>query len=191
MTDIMITTLQRATLQAAAVRNDLTIFPVRSKPGLNAGSIAKLVKTLIAKGLANEQIAQGKTPVWRTTDDGQRLAVVISDDGLAAIGMLPAGKAGRRSRAAGKNGSVAAKQGVVAAVSGDEPRKPRPGSKLAILVGLLEREPGATLDELTKATGWQNHSTRGVMSGTLRRRFGWVIVSDKVEGRGRVYRLRS
>src|SRR5690554_465858 len=113
MTSTSITALQRTALEAAALRNDLTIFPVRGKPNLNAGSVAKLVKTLIAKSLAEERIAEGRTPVWRTTDDGTRLAAVISKEGLAAIGMTPVGKTGRPSRAA----LVAAKQPVVAAVS--------------------------------------------------------------------------
>jgi hypothetical protein len=44
---------------------------------------------------------------------------------------------------------------------------PRAGSKLVILVGLLERHGGATVEELVEATSWQPHSVRGVMSGVL------------------------
>lgn len=188
MTKPEITKLQREALMAAAVRNDATIFPVRSKSGLNAGSTAKLVKTLIAKGLAVECVAEGKTPVWRKTDDGIRIAVVITAEGLAAIGMLPAGKAGRRSRTAGKKAPAAAKQGTVAGVSGDGPPAPRPNSKLALLVELLTREQGATLDELAQATVWQHHTVRGTLSGAITKRLGFVIKSDKTGERGRVYR---
>src|SRR5690606_5232664 len=99
--------------------------------------------------------------------------------GLEAVGMLPAGKAGRRSRAA----PVAAKRGVVAGVSGDAPRRPRAGSKLAVLVGLLGREDGATVEEMADATGWQQHSVRGVMSGALMKKFALTIASETIEGR--------
>ena len=77
------------------------------------------------------------------------------------------------------------------AVSHDEPRRPRAGTKLAVLVGLLEREGGATIEEMAAATGWKTHSVRGVMSATLAREFGLEITSEKEVGRGRVYWLRS
>jgi hypothetical protein len=188
MTKSSITALERSALEAAAIRNDLAVFPVRSAPNLNAGAVARLMKRLLAKGLAEERIAVGKTPAWKTSDDGQRFAVVASRAGLEAVGMLPAGKAGRRSRAAGKKGPVAAKRAVVAAVSHDEPRQPRPGSKLAALFGLLERDGGATVKGMMEATGWRSHSVRGVLSGTLQKRFGLRIVSVVEEARGRVYR---
>jgi hypothetical protein len=188
MTKVELTRIQRDALEAAAVRNDLTIFPVRSRPELNAGSAAKLVKTLITKGLAEERPAEGKMPAWRIDDDGRRIAVLITTAGLAAIGMAPVGKARRRSRAAGKKAPVAAKQPVLAAVSQDEAPRPRPGSKLAMLASLLERKEGATIAELSEAVGWQPHSVRGVMSGMLAKKFAMRITSDTTEGRGRVYR---
>ncbi len=61
-------------------------------------------------------------------------------------------------------------------------------SKQALLSTLLERPCGATIDEMTKATGWQRHSIRGVMSGVLKKRLGHAITSEK-EKRGRVYRI--
>jgi hypothetical protein len=59
---------------------------------------------------------------------------------------------------------------------------------LAMLVELLEREGGATIGELSEAVGWKAHSVRGVLSGTLTKRFGVRIVSQRGEGL-RVYRL--
>jgi hypothetical protein len=63
-------------------------------------------------------------------------------------------------------------------------------SKQARLIALLERPEGATIDGLMKATGWQAHSVRGVISGTLKKRFGLTITSEK-GGAGRVYRIAS
>jgi predicted ArsR family transcriptional regulator len=66
--------------------------------------------------------------------------------------------------------------------------KMREGSKQATIIKLLKRSGGATIDEMAKATGWQKHSVRGVMSGVLKKRLKLSIASDK-EDRGRVYRI--
>ncbi len=67
----------------------------------------------------------------------------------------------------------------------------RPGSKQALLVDLLRRKGGATIAEVVKATGWQPHSVRGAISGALKKKLGLAVASDKVEGRGRVYRIAA
>ena len=64
----------------------------------------------------------------------------------------------------------------------------RPEGKLATLKGLLRREQGATLAELTAATGWQSHSVRGAMSGALKKKQGLQIASEKADG-VRTYRI--
>jgi hypothetical protein len=45
---------------------------------------------------------------------------------------------------------------------------PKPGSKGGIIVALLSREQGATVDELMAATGWQSHTTRAYFVGLRR-----------------------
>ena len=70
------------------------------------------------------------------------------------------------------------------------PSKSRSNTKQAQLVALMRRPQGATIDEIATATGWQNHSVRGVMSGALKKRLGLTITS-KQEKRGRVYRVAA
>ena len=67
--------------------------------------------------------------------------------------------------------------------------KTREGTKQAMLVGMLDRAEGATIDEIVAATGWQPHTVRGAFAGALRKRLGLTVASEKVEGRGRVYRI--
>ena len=72
-------------------------------------------------------------------------------------------------------------------------QKPRPEneagqSKLAALIALLRSPEGATLPQMTTATGWQAHSVRGAMSGALKKKQGLTITSEKTEA-GRVYRI--
>ena len=44
-------------------------------------------------------------------------------------------------------------------------RTMRDGSKTAILLEMLQRKDGATLEEMTERTGWQTHSVRAAMTG--------------------------
>ncbi len=61
-------------------------------------------------------------------------------------------------------------------------------SKIDTVIALLKRSDGATLDQLMTATGWQKHSVRGAMSGTLKKKQGMSIASEKSDG-VRVYRI--
>ena len=66
----------------------------------------------------------------------------------------------------------------------------RTGSKLEQIVTLLRRPSGATIEQLVTATGWQCHSVRGAISGSLKKKLGLAIVSDKSDG-PRIYRLAA
>jgi hypothetical protein len=66
---------------------------------------------------------------------------------------------------------------------------PRQASKSAHVIALLEKSKGATLAELVKATGWQAHSVRGFLSGTLRKKMGRKIESIKRGDEERVYSI--
>ncbi len=63
------------------------------------------------------------------------------------------------------------------------------GTKQAILIEMLRRPKGATIQQMTTKTGWQPHSVRGAISGTLKKKLGLPVTSETVEGRGRVYRI--
>ena len=67
--------------------------------------------------------------------------------------------------------------------------KSRENTKQAKLIALLRRPGGATIADLAKATSWQNHTVRGVLSGALKKKLGLTIKSEKPEGKDRVYRL--
>jgi hypothetical protein len=66
---------------------------------------------------------------------------------------------------------------------------PRPGSKLAGVIGLLSRAQGAGIEDLTAATGWLPHTTRAALTG-LRKR-GYVLARERREGTDTVYRILS
>ena len=65
----------------------------------------------------------------------------------------------------------------------------REGSKTAAVLALIQRAKGATLAEIMDATGWQPHSVRGFVSGTLGKKMGLKVESTKREDGVRVYSL--
>jgi Protein of unknown function (DUF3489) len=77
------------------------------------------------------------------------------------------------------------------AIPGKPSNTPRHGSKKAKIIALLKRPGGAALEQLQKATGWQAHSVRGFLSGTLKKKMGLRIHSSKLPNSARTYRLTS
>ena len=75
------------------------------------------------------------------------------------------------------------------ATSGKAGKRAGGATKQAILIGLLRRRGGATIAQMTAKTGWQPHSVRGAISGTLKKKLGLAVTSNKVEGRDRVYQI--
>ena len=67
----------------------------------------------------------------------------------------------------------------------------RDGSKAARVLELLKRPGGATSKELMKATGWQPHSVRGFLSGTVGKRMGLAVTSTKGEDGERSYSVKA
>ncbi len=66
---------------------------------------------------------------------------------------------------------------------------PRAGTKHAMLIAMLQKPEGATIAEIAAATGWQAHTVRGAISGALKKKLGLSITSEKVDDRGRAYRI--
>lgn len=68
------------------------------------------------------------------------------------------------------------------------PLAPEPKGKIAQLTALLLKPEGATLAAMQAATGWQAHSVRGAISGSLKKKLGLDVTSEKADG-VRVYRI--
>jgi hypothetical protein len=66
---------------------------------------------------------------------------------------------------------------------------PRDGSKLAQVIEHLERADGATIIDLTQATGWLPHTTRAELTG-LRKR-GYAVIRERIGAGSSVYRISA
>lgn len=76
-------------------------------------------------------------------------------------------------------------------ITTQQSRTTREGTKQAVLIELLKRPEGATLPQMTEATGWQVHTVRGAMAGALKKKLGLEITSEKQTGTDRVYRITT
>jgi hypothetical protein len=180
---------QALILSAAAQRPERIALPLPES--LRGGAAAKVVGALIAKGLLQEvdaDLRKGE-PMWRETGDGHGVTLVATDAGLAAIGV---------ELEDANTAPVGATDTPTEGPAPDTPsepdaapktRTPREGTKQAKLIAMLRAPDGATIEEITAATGWQSHTVRGAMAGALKKKLGLEVTSEKVEGRGRVYRL--
>ena len=115
-----------------------------------------------------ETSPEAKAPKSRKAPRGARRANSASGKGKAGKKAAPKKKAPRSAR-----------------------NDAREGSKTATILELLRRPDGATAKELLKATGWQAHSLRGFLSGTVGKKMGLTVASTKSEGGERSYSIKS
>lgn len=183
-----LTDTQLVVLGAAANREDRSILPLPSN--LKGGAAAKVVDGLIRRGLA-ERI-ESKRPAVPDL-------VHITPAGLEAIGVEPAAApqapvCGRKAKVKGR-AKAAPKGGRKRRAPAAEDEKaakapgPRAGTKQALLIEMLRRPKGATIEQIVKATGWQPHTVRGAIAGALKKKLGLTVTSEKPEGGLRVYRI--
>lgn len=67
--------------------------------------------------------------------------------------------------------------------------KIRQNSKTDTLIALLKRKQGVSIPEMMQATGWQSHSIRGFMAGTLKKKFGHTASFTKAKSGERRYHV--
>jgi len=84
---------------------------------------------------------------------------------------------------------------VATAATNAKPTAPhgrqRQRTKKQIALSLLERPKGASVAEMQDAMGWQAHSVRGFLAGTVKKMPGVILVSEKSESGPRRYRVEA
>jgi predicted ArsR family transcriptional regulator len=183
---------QLVILSAAANRKDRAVLPLPKSLKTKGTAVTKMLDGLRKKGLIEEQPATPDTEAWREDKDGRRMMLAITEAGLQAIDGEPAGKAAKQTtptKTRPKKPHAKRKTTATKPKSRTESQPVRQGTKQALLIDLLKRKSGASIDEIVAATGWQAHSVRGAISGALKKKLGLAVDSKAVEGRGRVYRI--
>lgn len=116
------------------------------------------------KGGAIQKVANALTTAGLTRHEGDIL--IATEEGLRAVGVDP--------------DHPPITEGV-----------PREGTKQARLIEMLKRPEGASIAEIVTEFGWQPHTARGAIAGALKKKLGLTVTSEKIEERGRVYRIEG
>lgn len=199
MATTKLTDAQRVILAVAGARESGLVLPLPKSLGDNRGTLGVILKSLLTRELVTERPILPDEELWRDTAELGRTTLVISIEGLKAIGIDPIEHVvhetdgtllvdeTRDTAITGRLGGSAEMTKADLADGGF----PKPGTKLASLIAALRQPEGATIAELMEATGWQAHSVRGAMSGNLKKKLSLEVTSEVVENRGRVYRIAT
>ena len=112
------------------------------------------------------------------------LAANVAPAKTAAGKQATSSQKGTRAKLPAKAGKPKRKSPATAAIA-------RQGSKTADVLAMLRQSKGATLKQLMQATGWQAHSVRGFISGTLRKKMKLAVASTKGEDGQRRYSVTA
>jgi hypothetical protein len=190
---IKLTDTQIVMLSAAAQRDDRCLVAPRN---LKGGAARKVAAKLIDGGLAKEIKAKPGAPVWRQDEQaGLSFALKLTAAGAKAIVIDDNSASDATREGTVPRVQVTTTGSQVVEATADVPAAapslcaPRGGTKLARVLELLQRDCGATLEELIAATDWLPHTTRAALTG-LRKRGCAVTIDRHDKERGSTYRAR-
>jgi hypothetical protein len=145
---------RQLTLLSNASRQDdlLLIRPENLRGGAAKAVLAKL----LSGGLVAEVAVGAADPHWSKAGD-RPIGLRITPAGLQAIGVEPDAAGAPETTGAARPADHVAPGGMSAGKY--------EGTKRALVLALLSRDQGASLGEITAATGWQPHSARAALTG--------------------------
>lgn len=176
---------QLVVLNAACKRENRAVYPLTIK--VPAGAVQKILTSLLNKELIEEVRAKREDEVWREDKNGDRFTLRATSAADAALGITEGDTPAEPTPATPAKGK---KKGRAAKPRKEKtPRAPRTDTKQARLIEMLKRAKGATIDDIAKELDWQPHTVRGAIAGALKNKLKLDVTSEKVDGRGRVYRI--
>jgi len=190
---------QLVILGAAAQRADLSVLPLPETLKLKGGALNKVMDSLRNKGLVRVIGADGRPQRVVLTSEGMAAIGVEREDedqttapAEAATAPTPADagttvEGGPAPAAEAHSAATPAKRRAKAKAKAAKPGKavpaekptPRTGTKQALMIDLLSRPEGATVEQIAAATGWQHHTIRGAISGALKKKLGLTVEATR------------
>ena len=99
-------------------------------------------------------------------------------------------KGSAKSNATARRKVTSAATTAKAPPKSDEPKVERV-TKQERLLTLLSQAKGASIEEMMQATDWQQHSVRGFLAGTVKKKLGFSLTASKAAGDVRRYRIAT
>jgi len=133
----------------------------------------------------------GLKPVKKFTD--RKTAVARIWEAVQALSANVAKPATHVAPAKGKRDKDATKskrRHTAPAAPKEQIKLSREGSKKTEVIELMRRSQGATLAEIMELTGWQKHTVRGFVSGTLIKKLSLKVESFRSNEKERTYRVK-
>ncbi len=186
-----LTDSQLVILSAAAQRQDCAVLPLPKSLKIKGDAVAKTLDGLRKKGLLDEKPAARNAAAWRESEDGRRMMLVITDAGLQTIGVDTERKTSKpprptKTRAKKRRGRIVQKPTATAPKGKKAQTTAREGTKQALLINLLKRKKGSTIEAIVETLGWLPHTVRAAL--TRLRHQGFQIERVREDGVSR-YRI--
>jgi hypothetical protein len=181
---------QAVILSAASRRDDGAVLPLPETLKIRGGAVDKVLGSLKVKGLIDHRGTRrgDDSPPLRITRAGLEAIGVETDN--APEGAPPAeAESAADAPASATKADVAATpvqkgkpvKGKARATNAPPAGKRTPGArtKQALMIELLKRPEGATVEQIAAATGWQHHTIRGAISGALKKKLGLTVETTR------------
>jgi hypothetical protein len=167
-----LTDTQLVLLSAAAQHEEHLVTPPATPKGR---AVQNALTSLIRQGLVEERLVSAQQPHWRTDEAGQLIGLRITAAGLSALGLDPTEQSDHE-----------AILDDPLAIPPQHQAAPRAGTKRDLLLQLVSRKQGATINDMMAATGWLPHTTRAALTGLRKKGY---LLTRTCSAAGSTYRV--
>jgi hypothetical protein len=180
-----------------ATKRPRSLIPFLETLTTKGAALARTIASLRKRNFIEERRITDGASTWRRDEDNHAYGLFITTAGLLALGVDEAGE----ERSSPANAAAPHKRKTAVARPRPKHKNPAQGAsrreappaqtKKELVIWMLRRRSGATIDDITAQTGWQAHSVRGFFSGLVRKKLALPLMSDVGKDGVRRYRIAS